>query len=94
MIVVAGVLTLDPRDRDAYLERCREVVAAARAADGCADFALSADLVDPGRINVFEAWDSVEQLEAFRGSGPEPDDVERLTGARVAQMRVTEHRLL
>jgi len=73
MIIVAGSLTVEPSGRDAYLEGCRDVVAAARDADGCLDYALSADLLEPGRINVFERWESAQDLEQFRGSGP-PDD--------------------
>ena len=70
MIIVAGTLTVDPADRDAYLAACGEVVVAARAAEGCQAFHLSADPIEPGRINVFEQWASAEAAESFRGSGP------------------------
>ncbi|BBX70011.1 hypothetical protein MPSYJ_34720 [Mycolicibacterium psychrotolerans] len=52
MIIVAGHLMVDPADRQSYLTGCATVVRQARAAPGCLDFAISADLVDPGRINV------------------------------------------
>ncbi len=70
VIIVAGCLTVDPSDRDSYLSGCRDVIVAARAADGCVAFHLAADPVEPDRINVFEQWTSVEAVEAFRGSGP------------------------
>ena len=57
-IVVAGHLIVDPAGRAAYLADCREVVRQARLAAGCLDFAISADLLDPGRINIFERWES------------------------------------
>ena len=88
MIIVAGSLSVDPSGRDAYLEGCREVVAAARGADGCLDFALSADLLEPGRINVFERWDSADSLSRFRGSGPSGDQLEELRQIRVAEYEV------
>jgi quinol monooxygenase YgiN len=72
VIVVAGSLRVEPERRDAYLAGCEEVVASARAARGCLDFALSADLLEPGRINVFERWESTDALARFRGAGP-PD---------------------
>ena len=71
MIVVAGALTVDPRHREASLDGCVSVVAAARRASGCRDFALSPDLLDAGRINVFDRWDFDEDLRRFRGSGPD-----------------------
>jgi quinol monooxygenase YgiN len=70
MIIVAGTLAVAPGDRARYLAGCRDVLVAARQAPGCLDFALSADLLEPGRINVFERWDGEEALHAFRGSGP------------------------
>lgn len=66
-IIVSGHLLVT--DRDAYLEDCREVVASARAADGCVDFALSPDLLDGRRINVLECWTDAHSLAAFRGAG-------------------------
>jgi quinol monooxygenase YgiN len=43
----------------------------ARAAKGCLDWTLSADLLDPSRANVYEAWSSSEALDAYRASdGP------------------------
>ncbi len=46
------------------------VVEQARGAAGCLDFAISADLIDPGRINIFERWESQAAVDAFRSSGP------------------------
>lgn len=37
-----------------------------RRAAGCLDIAISADLIDPGRINIFERWESQEAVETFR----------------------------
>lgn len=88
MIVVAGSVLVDPDDRDGYLEGCREVVAAARETPGCLDFALSPDLLEPGRINVFERWDSTAALTDFRGSGPSGDQLAQLREIRVSEYEV------
>ncbi len=58
----------------------------AEARDGCLDFALSPDLLEPDRINVFERWESASALEAFRGSGPPGDQL-----AELREIRVTEY---
>lgn len=88
MVIVSGSLTVDPADRDAYLAGCRAVIAAARAADGCLDFHLSADPIETDRINVYEAWETVGAVEAFRGSGPGEEPDVPLRGGRVQQHEV------
>ena len=70
MVIVAGHITVAPQQRESYLAGCVRVVEQARGAAGCLDFAISADLVDPGRINVFERWESQAAVDTFRGSGP------------------------
>jgi quinol monooxygenase YgiN len=35
--------------------------------------AICADLVDPGRVNIFERWKSQAALETFRSSGPDTE---------------------
>lgn len=88
MIVVAGWLKVEPGNRSAYLDGCRAVVEAARQAPGCVDFSIGGDLVDPGRINVFEQWESVEAVERFRGSGPADDQQALIVDAHVEQHTV------
>jgi quinol monooxygenase YgiN len=94
MVIVAGHILVDPAAREEYLASCRDVVSAARAAPGCLDFALSADLVDPGRINVYERWDSQEAVEAFRGAGVSDEQGAMIVSASVAEYGAVEERVL
>ncbi|MGH3585332.1 MAG: putative quinol monooxygenase [Pseudonocardia sp.] len=55
----------------------------ARSAPGCLDFSITADTVEPARINIFERWESEDELLAFRGSGPSPDTAARILDADV-----------
>lgn len=93
-VVVAGHLMVHPDARDDYLAGCREVVRLARATAGCLDFAISADVVDLGRVNVYERWVSRAAVEAFRGSGPSDEQGAALLGASVAEYDVTAERFL
>lgn len=90
MLIVAGHLTVAPDHREAYLADCLEVVELARATSGCLDFALSPDPLVPGRVNVFERWRSVEELEAFRGAGPQGPTAEAVLDADVVQYEVRD----
>ena len=83
MILVAGALFVDAAGRDGYLAGCRAVVVQARATPGCLDVALSADLVDPRRIDVLERWDDEAALLRSRGSGPSDEQVDAVQEADV-----------
>jgi quinol monooxygenase YgiN len=89
MLIVAGHLIVDPAERDAYVADCRAVVEAARAAEGCLDFAITADLVDPARVVVYERWAAEETLLAFRGSGPSGAQQERIKDAVIARYEIS-----
>ena len=94
MVIVAGYLVVDPQLRDDYLSGCVEVVRQARRAPGCLDFALSADAVDPGRVNIFERWHSQAAVDAFRGSGPSDEQGAAIQAASVAEYDVEGERTL
>lgn len=70
MLIIAGHVRVDAPERDRYVEGCREVVDAARAAPGCLDFSITADPTDPAAVRIYERWEDEEPLLAFRGSGP------------------------
>jgi len=94
MVIVAGHIVVDPQDRNAYLSGCVEVVRQARRTAGCLDFALSADLIDPGRVNIFERWESRTAVEAFRGEGPGDEQGAAIRVASVAEYNVEGQRTL
>ena len=94
MVIVAGHLLVDPEQREAYLATCVDVVAQARETPGCLDFALSADLVDAARINIFERWESQDAVEAFRGEGVDDEQGSMIRGASVAEYGAVEERVL
>jgi quinol monooxygenase YgiN len=94
MVIVAGQVMVDPQHRGDYLKGCVEVVRQARRTPGCLDFALSADLLEPGRVNVFERWESMAAVEAFRGSGPSDEQGAAILAATVAEYDVGYERSL
>jgi quinol monooxygenase YgiN len=94
MVIVAGHLVLDPRQRETYLEGCRDVVDQARRAPGCLDFAVTADLLDSSRVDIFERWESQAAVDAFRGSGPSDEQTSAVISATVVEYEVTGERRL
>lgn len=54
----------------------------AREFDGCIDLSISADSVDPCRINNIEVWQDSDALDSWRGQADVPDHgIEPLGGA-------------
>jgi len=94
MIIVAGALHVDPGGREDYLADCRELIGQARGTAGCLDFQLTADPFEPDRINVFEQWESVAAVEAFRGSGPSGPQQDAIRSASVWQHEVSSSKEL
>jgi len=89
MIIIAGQLYLDDGDRDRYLAAVAEVTRQARRAPGCLDFVQAADPLDPGRINIYEQWESDEDLHRFRTSGGPELALPPLRSARVHKYRIS-----
>jgi quinol monooxygenase YgiN len=89
VIIIAGTLHVDPADREKYLAAAGEATRLAREAGGCLDFAQSPDPLDPGRINIYERWESDSHLTAFRTSGGDEPPLPPLLSADVNKFRIS-----
>jgi quinol monooxygenase YgiN len=94
MVIVAGHITVDPDQRESYLAGCVTVVEKARRADGCLDVAITADLIDPGRVNLFERWESHAAVKAFRRRAPGNKSDVAMLSASVAEYDIADARPL
>jgi quinol monooxygenase YgiN len=73
MVIIAGYLTLQPTERQAFIDSHRDLVQRARAYSGCLDVAISPDPIEPDRVNMIEIWRSEEDLQAWRKVADGPD---------------------
>ena len=64
MIIVAGHIDVAPEQRDEFLAGREEAIRASRTEPGCIEYVFSADALEPGRVRVFERWESKEALQA------------------------------
>jgi quinol monooxygenase YgiN len=71
-VIVAGKVYVDPAVRERFVAAHREIVERSREYPGCLDVSISADSVEPGRVNLFEYWESHEVLDAWRKISPAP----------------------
>jgi len=89
MLIIAGWLRVSPEDRDDYVRACNPIVEAARRAEGCLDFTITADSVEPDRVDVYERWESDESLHRFRESGPDGGQQDQILAAEVRKYRIS-----
>ena len=94
MVIVAGHVTVDPELRESYLAGCVRIVERAREADGCLDFAMTADLIDPGRVNIVERWESQAAVKDFRKRAPRIKSAPAMLSGSVAEYDVADARSL
>ena len=84
MLIVAGHFTLDPADRDAFLEGRADAMRETRTEGGNLEYVMSADPIDPTRVVLFERWADQASFDAHmavvakapRGTGPAPKGFE------------------
>ena len=79
MIIIAGHTLTEAHKRDAAVEAFADMVERARRYDGCLDLSISADSVDPERINLFECWRDPQSWKAWRKVAKAPQVKRRET---------------
>ncbi|MGH9015676.1 MAG: hypothetical protein ACRDZ1_17305 [Acidimicrobiia bacterium] len=50
---------------------------------------VSADPLEPDRVNVYERWETGAAVEAFRGEGPGPDLTSDIARAEVSRYDIS-----
>jgi len=79
MLIVAGTFTVDPDRRAEFLRSRSEAIHNSRGEQGCLQYAMSADAVDPAVVRLFEIWSSRADLQAHleraRSAAPTQDGV-------------------
>ena len=69
MVIVGGVFEVEPDQRDAFIAGRMEAMRISRAEKGCLEYTFSADPTDPGRVVLFEIWESQADLDAHAAAG-------------------------
>ncbi|GLY64046.1 putative quinol monooxygenase [Amycolatopsis taiwanensis] len=92
MLIIAGYLEVDPKARDTFVAAHQDLLRRGRDAPGCLDLAISADPLDPARVNNFERWESKAHLDAWRKVAAAPDTGIAIRAGHVMEYDVTGER--
>jgi quinol monooxygenase YgiN len=64
MVIVGVWFDVAPEEREAFLEQSVAGMRTSRAEPGNLEYVLAADPLEPGRVVLFERWESQEALDA------------------------------
>ena len=92
MLIIAGTFEVDPARRDEFIAGREAGMRESRAEAGCLDYVMSADPIEPGRVCLFERWESKEHLAPhlarMRAPRPEEPDAVPVLSAELLQYEI------
>ena len=63
MLIVAGSIQIDPGEVDSMRTAAAAMMEATRQEPGCIEYVFSVSVDDPGSVQIFEIWETAEDLE-------------------------------
>lgn len=61
-VIVQGAFSIDPNERDRFVETSTQGMRLSREEEGCLEYVIAADPLDPERVILSERWESVDHL--------------------------------
>ena len=92
-VVISGEIDLEPEVREKALLGARPLIEAALAEKGCLHYAWTANLSLPGRVHVFEDWESEADLSVHLAAKPYLDMLAHLGGIGIKQAVTRKYRV-
>lgn len=92
-IVISGEIDVAPEAREKALLDARPLIEAALAESGCLHYAWTADLSRPGRVHVFEDWESEADLAIHLAGKPYMDMLAHLGAVGIKQAVTRKYRV-
>ena len=92
MIIVAGHFVVHPDQREQFLRSRADLMRTSRSEAGCVTYAFSPDPLDPGRVLLFERWETKAALAGHLAGlrqGPPLDDGVEVREAEVQQYEIS-----
>ena len=63
MVIVQGVFSVDSGERDRFVETSVDAMRSSRQEEGCLEYVIAADPLDPERVVLSERWESMDHLQ-------------------------------
>ena len=63
VVILQGVFSVEPSERDRFVEASVEGMRSSRQEEGCLEYVIAADPLDPERAVLSERWESMDHLQ-------------------------------
>jgi quinol monooxygenase YgiN len=63
IVIVQGVFSVDPEERDRFVEASLDAMRSSRQEEGCLEYVIAPDPLDPERAVLSERWESMDRLQ-------------------------------
>jgi quinol monooxygenase YgiN len=63
VLIVGGFFEVEPSERDAFIASRLDSMRTSRAESGCLEYTVAPDPLEPGRVVLFERWESQDALD-------------------------------
>jgi quinol monooxygenase YgiN len=92
-VVISGEIDVAPEKREKAILDAQPLIAAALAEPGCVHYAWTADPAKPGRVHVFEEWDTEADLIAHLAAAPYRDMAGHLAATGILSAVTRKYRV-
>lgn len=92
-ILINGTVDFEPADAENAVREAAELMAATRTQDGCRHYVWSLDPAVPGRVYVYENWESEESLAAHLAGPYYRDMLTLLSGFGIKASETLKYRI-
>lgn len=92
-ILIAGAVDVAPERREQALKDAKPLIDAALAEKGCVEYSWTADVNLPGRIRVFEEWESGPDLAVHLAGAPYKGMLAHLGGVGIIKAVTQKYRV-
>jgi quinol monooxygenase YgiN len=90
MVVIAGHYRVEADQRDGLVAAFTDLLRRARAAEGALHVSITADPVEPDRVNMLEVWRDAAALERWRAVADAPQIDVEMHDVQVARYDATD----
>jgi len=91
MIIISGIISVDPSDHDAAVALVGPLVEATLAEDGNGTYGFWASPTEPGVFRVYEEWADDDALNAHMGSTHMADFLGAIAALKVTGTEIHRH---
>ena len=92
-VIINGTVDFNPADAAVVLQQTADLMAQTRAQKGCRHYVWSLDPAVPGRVYVYENWQSVEDLAAHVSGNFYTDMLARISQYEILGTDILKYRI-